>query len=249
MRFYAMNKNKHERLLDIHANVVTVMDFDEVRKERKIKKFVLYENYVCDVTKYIDAHPGGRNLISDNLYCDVGRYVTGTQAYNKDFHAWDHNFSTYVHILHKLAYAELTNDSNIIQNFNGMNHFLDDWFEILNRREIAQNIYELRITSDELSFARFIPGHRWFGKHISVTSLQLNKTRYYTTCLILDHKLRDKHVNLMKQMRETVEKISEISLKTSNYFNIYCKRYDYPDALSNQMYENEEEFNIKGPLV
>jgi hypothetical protein len=235
--------------MDVNANVVTVMDSEELKIEKKHKKYVLYENYVCDVTKYIDAHPGGRNLISDNLYGDIGRYITGTQAYNQNFHTWDHSFSAYVHILTKLAYAELTNDSQVVQNYNGINHYLDDWYEVVNRREIALNVFEYRITSDELSFARFIPGHKWIGRHFSITSLQLNKTRYYTTCLILDEKLRDKHYNLMKQVRENSTKVSEISLKTSNYLNIYCKRYNSPEALSNQMFEGEEEFNIKGPFV
>jgi hypothetical protein len=216
--------------------------------ERKNKKFVIYDNYLLDVSNYIETHPGGRNLISDNLYNDVGRYMTGTQAYSANFHAWDHNYSTHCYAIKNLAYAELVNDSNIIQTKNSTNHVLNHSFKIDDKREIAQNIYEYRISTNELSFARFLTGHTWIGKHFTVTSKELNKTRYYTTCLALDDKLKDKHMNLLRSIKEEVA-VTEVINKTSNYLNIYAKRYNYPKTLSNQLYTSQEEFIFRGPMV
>lgn len=218
-------------------------------KEKAVKKFVIFENYICDVGNYIEYHPGGRNLLSDNLYSDVGRYLTGTQAYSKDFHQYDHNYQTYVYLLENLAYAKLLNDSNIVQTHNSNNVTLSQTFQIADKKEIAQNIYEYRITSNEFSFARFLTGHDWIGKHFSVTSKTLNKTRYYTTCLVLDDKLRDKHMSLLKNMKDNNQSLTEITVKSANYMNIYSKRYNYPEALSNQLFNSKEEFIIKGPMV
>ena len=145
---YIVNKNKYERLFaDKHVGNLPSIKSEELMNERKNKKFVIYENYLLDVSTYIETHPGGRNLLSDNLYGDVGRYMTGNQAYSSNFHAYDHNYATYIYALKKLAYGELVNDSNIVQTHNSINYFLNASFQIANKREIAQNIFEYRFGS------------------------------------------------------------------------------------------------------
>ena len=47
--------------------------------------FVLHENYVCDVTEFINFHPGGRIHIEENIGLDVTRYVTGNASVNNNF--------------------------------------------------------------------------------------------------------------------------------------------------------------------
>ncbi len=249
IRHYIENKNKHERLLSVkHVGNLPSIKCEELTNERKNKKFVIYENYLLDVGTYIETHPGGKNLLSDNLYGDVGRYLTGNQAYSNNFHAHDHNYATYVYALKKLAYSEIVNDNNIVQTHNCNNHFLDASFQIANKREISQNIFEYRFTTNELSFSRFLTGHTWIGKHFSVTSKVLNKTRYYTTCLALDDKLKDKHMSLLHSVKDDIA-VTEVINKYSNYLNLYIKRYNYPTALSNQLFKSQEEFIIRGPMV
>jgi cytochrome b involved in lipid metabolism len=42
----------------------------QLHDEKSKKKWVLYDNYICDVGSYITSHPGGANMIQENLYSD-----------------------------------------------------------------------------------------------------------------------------------------------------------------------------------
>ena len=224
------------------------MKVSDLENEKKNKKFVIYENLICDVGSYIESHPGGKNLLSDNLFTDIGRYMTGNQAYSSNFHNYSHKYKTFVYLIEKLAYAELKLEDNIVMNHKMVSHFINNSFTIENKREIASNTYEYRFKTNELIFSRFLKGHQWIGKHFSITSKKLNKTRYYTLCLVLDEKLHNKHNELMDYIKEGKE-VSEINFNTTNYLNIYCKRYPFVDALSNELFLGNNEFIIRGPMV
>jgi hypothetical protein len=215
----------------------------------KSRKFVLYENYLIDVDEFMNSHPGGRNLIQDYLYQDVGRYLTGTQAYNSTFPAHNHKYNTFKHIINKLAYAELIEDENkIVINTD----IIDRPLAVSNKRPIAENTYEYRFDSDILSFARFIKGHEWIGRHFSVTNERLNKTRYYSNCLALDPIIRTKLNAILDNALcdKIINHDTRVDLKdtTSTYFNLYSKRYNAPEALSNRLFESSDSFHVKGPL-
>ncbi len=230
------------------TQILPLIKLSELENEKKNKKFVIYENLICDVGNYIESHPGGKNLISDNLYSDIGRYMTGTQAYSSKFHNYSHNYRTFLYLIEKLAYAELKDDNKIVMNHKMMSQFLNNNFNVDSKREIATNTYEYKFITNEFVFSRFLIGHQWIGKHFSVTSKRLNKTRYYTLCLVLEEKLYNKHNELLLCTKEGKE-LSEININTTNYLNIYSKRYEFNDALSNELYIGKDEFIIRGPMV
>ncbi len=71
---------------------------------------------MCDVGYFIESHPGGSHLLIKNLYQDIGRYVTGTQAFSKNFKPYSHNYLTHKYIMMQLAYAEIKDNHNILSS-------------------------------------------------------------------------------------------------------------------------------------
>jgi len=79
--------------------------------------YVLHENYVCDVTEFINFHPGGRIHIEESSGLDVSRYVTGTSAINNKFLPHDHSLVARQHLM-SLAFAELAEDHGLVLKDN-----------------------------------------------------------------------------------------------------------------------------------
>jgi hypothetical protein len=76
------------------------------------KIFVLHENYLCDVTEFIDQHPGGRIHIEESIGLDVSRCVTGTAAINGKFDPYDHSMRARLQLM-SFAIAELVEDHRL----------------------------------------------------------------------------------------------------------------------------------------
>jgi hypothetical protein len=218
----------------------------DIGPEKSNRFFVIYENYLLNVENYITAHPGGRNMISDNLFSDVGRYLTGTQAYSTQIKAHSHKLATFEYALKTLAYAEIKdNDRIVLKDYK--DHFLNETFTIKGKREVAQSVYEYRLSSSNITFARFITGHSWIGKHFSFTSKKLNKTRYYTLCLAMDEEIKISHNSLLNNVLNDGQ-LKPIVNTSSNYLAIFSKRYNFPNTLSNELYLSMDDFIIRGPM-
>jgi len=52
---------------------------------KETKKYVLIDNVICDVSVFLENHPGGKNIITTYLYTDVGRFLTGTESFDTNF--------------------------------------------------------------------------------------------------------------------------------------------------------------------
>lgn len=233
---------------------LTTFTIKQLKDEMRKTKYVLYDNLICDVGEFINHHPGGKNLISDNLYTDVGRYITGTQAYSSKFLGHDHRFMTYRHLINKLAYGEIVEDHRIILDNRNSSYTLGGGMgnlTFIKKRAIAENTYEFSFSDKNLKFARFLPGHIWIGRHFSVTSGNLNKTRYYSLCLGLDEKIKEAHQNLLLNL-STSESLP-VEIKENDLFSknlhLYIKRYQHKDALSDYIHHKTNDILIKGPLV
>lgn len=237
---------------------ITIFSLQQTLDEKSRTQFVLYENLLLDVTKYAQEHPGGNNLIKDNLYSDISRYITGNQAYSTQISAYDHNVQTCVYAIKSLAYAKFIDDHMIVQkNYKTayLNHDMVFEFKITVAKETCQLVY----SNEAFKFPIFIPGIKWVGRHFAISSTKLNKTRYYSLCLCLNKKLQER-ANLMfeniKRLEES-KQIESLSLKEtemySNNISFYIKSYDYGKALSSYLHNvnpaSSSQINIRGPIV
>lgn len=228
-------------------------------QDEKIKtKFVIYENLLLDVTKYANDHPGGKNLIKDNLYSDISRYITGNQAYSTKFSAYDHKINTCIYAIKSLAYAKFSDDHQLVQKNNKTNYLNHDMiFEY--KSSIAENTCQLVFSNEAFRFPIFIPGYNWVGRHFAISSSELNKTRYYSFCLCLNTKIQDRANTLLNNITnlENNRNIEDASLKENelltNNINFYVKKYYYNKALSLYLHNinpaSSSQINIRGPIV
>lgn len=253
-----------------------IISLEQLKTQKKKIKFVLYENYVCDVTKFIDHHPGGAMIIEDNLYSDIGRYLTGTQAYNKHFNKYEHNLMTHKYLIDNMAVAEIRdkhnilvvnpnveNPSEVLSLANRIKNYINaDKVVINEKREIAKHVCEFKIGGIKKTvWARFLPGVFWMGRHFSVSSSYLNKTRYYSICLSLDEFIKGKHLTLLnnifylehKKAEKIVNTLLKENEKISDNLHLYIKEYPSKRALSSYIHNHpiktESDLIIRGPCV
>ncbi len=247
------------------------LNLPQLNSEKDKKKFVLYENYVCDVGKYISSHPGGANLLQDNLYLDVSRYVTGTQAYSGNFNPYSHNYITHKHIITKLAYAEIKDNHGIIsidnnsvllerQNINNyFNYISEENCFLSSKTVVAENILEFQFQLKNYSVARILPEINWIGRHFAVSSKKLNKTRYYSLSMCLNPFMKERHMALIGNIYrlEKGEELVDLNLAAkdtkSNYLSLYIKKYPFKNGLSKHVHElpanAKTDLVIRGPVV
>lgn len=242
----------------------------QVNEEKSKTKFVIFENYLVDVTKFIDHHPGRPHLIEDNLYSDVGRYMTGTQAYSQHYHTHYHSASTFKKMLNEMVFAEIKDENKIILkhgppsdtitfNLLSSGTMNESYIQLNSKIQIAESVYEFRfVPQQSLRYAKFLPGITWIGKHFSVSSLELNKTRYYSLCLTLDENVKQKHLQLLQNVAklDSKQEIENVAIPDNEnyvkYLSLYIKRYPEKQSLSDYIHNlplnTQSDLIIRGPL-
>lgn len=238
--------------------------------ERIKSNYVLYENYVCDVEKFVSIHPGGAHLIQDNMFLDVGRYMTGNQPYNDNFTAHSHNLLSHKFLIENLSFAEIKEDHKIIKqftkeqniemrNFNEINNstYLNNiYFEIVDCKLEAENVYAIKFKPKvgKFEFSRFLTNVNWIGKHFSVTLDSINKTRYYSLSLAMDEEIKNLHLKLLRNagienQEETEELTNDPENLKQSYLQLFIKKYDSKGTLSKELHNpNLNDVTVRGPL-
>lgn len=266
----------------LYGNNIKIISPEDLVNERKNRKFVLYENYLINVNKFLEYHPGGQMALEENLYSDVGRYLTGNQAFKKNFKPHTHKYMTLKHIITSMAYSELRDDHGLVyKNLNSeSSKIINDFFKfsdlcsssyyisesnpILQHKSlVAKDTFEYRFSIKKFNFARFLAGVSWIGRHYSVSSMHANKTRYYSICLAMDPKIKEKLLRLMENIK-LLENRQSISMDStglcikdnemiSDYLCLYIKHYNFNNSLSNHIYNlpvgNQSDLVIRGPIV
>jgi hypothetical protein len=250
---------------------IPIYAIQQVITEKKIKKFVIYENLLLDIEKYIEEHPGGRNILSNNLYQDISRYITGNQAFSTKISAYNHNVETHIFSIKNISYAMIKDQHKIILNMNGNSTYINNPMNFLNKITFADSTGKISFEKNGFIFANFIKGFQWCGRHFSISSITLNKIRYYSICICLNELPQKKFRQLLNNLilLEENNKIEDIKIEENerytNQISFYIKSYNYPKALSqhinsiskNNISKNENqnenyynnEFIIRGPIV
>lgn len=228
-------------------------------KNLKDKKFVLIDNYLVDVGQYMEIHSGGKNLIEDNMYSDVTRYMNGSVPFNSKFKAWDHKFLTCFYAIKRMTFGEIEDNHSIITE-GGKGIYLNNTMIISSSRNITPNTKEFQFQlegKNEVKFSRYIEGFSWMGKHFSLTSKSRNINRLYSLCLTANEVIHNKHKQLIENYDKLENKqsplIEHLDNKhfSSSDLELYIKRYDFPNAFSKYLHEetiDKEDIHVKGPL-
>lgn len=265
-------QSKDNKISTTHTTFNLAQLYDE---KRKGKKWVLYDNYICDATDFIQSHPGGANMISENLFSDMSRYMTGTQAYNSKIEAYAHNMETIKYLIDKMSYGILRDNHNLIvgkgyvpslndSEAKGLRNMFSEYIsekylQIISKLEIAENIFEYKFKSQRgLQFAKILPGVYSLGRHFSLSSVNLNKTRYYSISMCLNSEMKKKHLELIENVKrlENDKNIKDLEINEdkmySEDFYLYIKKYNYHNALSGHIHSfdvnTQTDLIIRGPI-
>ena len=260
----------------------TLKELKEFKKKNKNLKYAFYENFIIDLTQFSERHPGGNNLIESNLYSDIGRYITGTQSFSSDINSHDHKLETFKFIIEKLIIGILDENHNFIKTcINNVKNTLNDneslesenkqfihpsfdFFEenifFFEKNNLAENTNQIVFDTENYKFSKFLPGIKWMGRNVSINSVKLNKTRYYSICLSLNPYMMN-YLNLLMKRFISLERNqipNEESLKSqldsdnyTNFFYVYVKNYNFKNSLSRDinLMKKDEQILIRGPLV
>ena len=252
-----MDKKVSEKLKKVTTEEVRLM------AKEKTKKFCLVDNYLIDIEKYISSHPGGKNTLNDSMYSDVTRYLNGSVPYNSKIAAVDHKMLSCLYAINLISFAEIEEDHNIIVNSNGKSTYIYENMAIHQTRTTAGVTKEFQFKISEnikvVSFARYLKGFSWMGRHFSITSKKMNMNRLYSLCLSGNQIVHQHHLRLLdnveilgKQKTGNTD-FTYLTDLSSKYLELYIKLYPFPNAFSNYLHTNEgkipiDDLTVKGPL-
>lgn len=248
-----------------------------LHEEKSKTKWVLYDNYICDVGNYITSHPGGANTIEENLYSDMSRFMTGTQAYSSGIEAYDHNIRTVQLLIDKMCYGVLKDSHNIIfkkgstpmhiaKNTESASlhespseYISESYVHLVSKQEIAENIFQYKFKSQKgMQFAKILPGVYSLGRHYSLSSLELNKTRYYSISMCLSEEIKRKHFELIQNVKKIESGLEVVNVEIPedkmycDEFNLYIKKYNFKNGLSGYVVKFNDDMQtdliIRGPV-
>ncbi len=110
-------RNRFNLLKNVESEEETQIMFKE-DLSRLNKNYVLYENYIVDVTEFMYHHPGGQNLIKENLKQDVTRFINGSVSLNSNYIPHTHSYLANKHILEKLTIGILKENHQLVIDSN-----------------------------------------------------------------------------------------------------------------------------------
>lgn len=245
---------------------------DQINEKRKNgDKFVMYDNFVCNVEKLVKEHPGGMLLISENIGRDVSRYMDATEAFSSSFSPHDHLYLSYRYLINSLAVGVFVDENQIIKSADKPSSFIDSEAVLVKRRSIAEETGEIifKLPDSSEKFASFLEGHQWIGRHFAVSSRKLNKTRYYSLCLCLGELFQARLNTLLENCvrAQRGESLLDVNIDDASLFDdtlkLYAKRYRFKNALSDHLFSvgessnanenlnnlsDNKDFLLKGPL-
>jgi len=262
------SKWKYKELMALdHKNLktITIQEFNQFIKEGK--KYVLYNNYVLNVSWFRFEHPGTSYAIDSNIGKDIGKFFYG--AYTMENYVGPHTHS-YVasKILIKLACAKIANpkegviiiDEHVESENNTVKNPAQNpgnIFKVKEKSELIHNIFRIKLGNNIAKIKCFYPGLELAGRSYIVNSIQNQVCRYYTICNCMNTKFYDTYIDAFDSILNGTPR----NLKSLNFENILDETSDeielimkyYPQTrkgISRQLVNatNDDYFYINAPV-
>ena len=82
-----------QKLRDRKLPVISLTKFEALIK--KGKQYVIYDNYVLDVSSFMHTHPGSPYTIKNNIGRDIGKYFNGSYHIEASASPYAHSYFAY----------------------------------------------------------------------------------------------------------------------------------------------------------
>ena len=109
-------KNQYNLLKNMDNYPSEMIKFSKQDVKQLEKDYVLYDNYVVDVSEFINNHPGGKIHLQESLRGDITRFITGSVAINHKFTPHKHSFLANKHIISKLSIGVIYENHKLFIN-------------------------------------------------------------------------------------------------------------------------------------
>lgn len=259
------SKFNHQSLNEISEtkyNNLPILKIEDVEDSNSKRKIVLLDNLVCDITDFINSHPGGASNIEPFVGKDISRYLSGTFAPHSGFKLYKHRFQTIKYAIEKFTIGKLHDNHQIAfieNNKEKISVYPNCGFERVSYILIAKDTYKVELACNcmDFKFAVGLPGVDFLGRHYSVTSKIMNKTRYYSICFILNNQVNAAHRRLMDCMLNSQElklttSFPELKLPTSkSQIEFHLKKYNRTESMSYHLTSDKKlkgDLNVLGPI-
>ncbi|CAI2386298.1 unnamed protein product [Moneuplotes crassus] len=210
------------------------------------KQLVLFNDYVLNISPFIEEHPGSTYVLIENLGKDIGKYFYG--AYSMSPGVDPHTHSRYAadlmeeFVMGKLKITEVSNKQGNTLNYTvkdalkfsseekeenkGMGDLKpvavkvnDNEFILMNRQEISKGVARVKLQNANCRVKKFYPGLSLSGKSWSLTSLQNHTSRYYTICNCMSTAIYDEYLTVINA-----------TLREEEYSRKYSSIEDYAEV-------------------
>ena len=240
-------------------SLLVVADYKAIKNYDKNKKLVLVYNFVCDVTEFINHHPGGKDNIIKNINSDITRFLIGNVNSLNNFVPFKHSNDIIYFIIKNYAISKLNlkycplvkendnqagADQTSFDLYSTEAFIVNDIFFKHSEEEIYKNFYQFTFkthSNQHIFFANGLPGYSHLGKHYVLSSVTTKISRMYSICFMLNKIIKNKHyclVNYCLSINDTtkIELDEEVINTTIDKNGLYSNEL----VLNMKIYENNQ---------
>jgi len=212
--------------------------------QNKWEPWVFFDEYVLDLSGFLESHPGGKHMLMSIIGQDAGKYVHGSMSYSGRFAPFSHPEEVFS-VVQNLIIGYVGFDQRLLKSPKGLLYDKMRW-EITEKFLINKNTTCLVLKNRDFVVSRPY-GIDWMAKSFVVTKTErLQKVRRYYSIVVanLENWAREAKNKGYKLEREP--KVTEDSLHN---VRLYVKKYD-KGKVSSYITELEvgSEVELKGPV-
>mmetsp|Transcript_13225 Transcript_13225/g.13333 ORF Transcript_13225/g.13333 Transcript_13225/m.13333 type:complete len:521 (+) Transcript_13225:97-1659(+) len=210
--------------------------------------WVFYDEYLLNVSGFIQNHPGGAYMIRQAIGEDVGKYINGCSSISGSIASYNHSQPA-KNLINSLIIDRVAYTTGVLTK-KSSDQSLDygnmSW-ELVRKYNIAEGTFCIELTSKDWAVENTPKGYEWLGKHFGVRE-KIGKSeviRYYSLMVTdLHHWAHEAR----KEGFQIAKKIYRKS-KSSDILKLHIKRYDN-GLMSRHLCDLEpgSEYKLKGPL-
>uniref|UniRef100_A0A7S3KIP2 Cytochrome b5 heme-binding domain-containing protein n=1 Tax=Euplotes crassus TaxID=5936 RepID=A0A7S3KIP2_EUPCR len=237
------------------------------------RKLALFNDYILDISSFINEHPGGAFVMRATVGSNMGKYFYGGSSMETDVPPYKH--SSYAgRILEKLTIGKLENKYLSEDNSNRSRRdfsirsgnpsvkveMLRDGcniFTIKKKVWLTSTVSRISFHCIDTSIPSIYEGLEMCGKNYSITSMKNDVTRYYTICNSMGSQIFEEYMKSFgaaieeTEYQRRFEGIADFNKEEKDILELVIKHYPKSDSgISKQVFNasHHEEFYIEGPI-